>query len=90
MSAEVMEIPAAARMAIHCILHSAAVRALGREFGGGLAVLHDSILDAMAQGGGVLPMSKGERSVCRVLVGCDPFMFGGSAFVFDGEGVRNA
>lgn len=82
------EIPESDRMAVHRILHTAAVRVLRREIGSGLAVLADALRDAMAQGGG-LPLTKRERYVLGVLLGVRPFTFGGSVFVLQGVEVRN-
>ena len=83
------EIPEADRMTIHRILHTAAVRVLRREIGGGLAVLADALQDAMAQGGG-LTLTNRERYVLGVLLGDSPFLFGGAAFVLKRGEVRYA
>lgn len=76
--------------ALHRILKTAAIRIIRREVCAGLAATVDAVLDAMSQGGGVLPLSGRECYVVGVIVGRDPFCFGGLSLVFDGSGVRNA
>ena len=76
--------------ALHRILKTAAIRIIRREVCAGLAATVEAIVEAMAQAGGVLPLSGREGYVVGVIVGRDPFCFGGLSLAFDGRGVRNA
>ena len=69
------------KMMVRRVLRTAAERTLRRKVGGGTAKLEKALKDAIAQGGGKLPLPCLEQFALGRLLGDKPFALGDSVFV---------